>query len=187
MEVVEAKIVKRAQKGDTLAFVELVELYKDKIYNVCYRMLGNPHDAEEAAQETFLRAYANLNKYNSYHKFSTWIYRIASNGCIDRLRRKKQETSLDAPLADDEAVDFYSILPSQDPLPEELVVRKETHLMLQEAIEKLPSAYRAVIVLKYIEDLSLQEIADILSLPVATVKTRLHRGREALRVSMVSR
>lgn len=186
MEQLEAKIVKRAQKGDALAFAELVELYKDKIYNLSYRMLGNAHDAEEAAQETFLRVYANLKKYDSRHKFSTWIYRVGTNGCIDRLRKKKFDASLDAPLdAEEEGADLYSILPSKAQTPDELIVHKETRMLLQEAIEQLPAAYRAVIVLKYIEDLSLQEMADILSLPVSTIKTRLHRGREALRAYLL--
>lgn len=181
MDLLEARIVKRAQKGDRMAFAELVELYKDKLYNLSYRMLGNPHDAEEMTQEVFLRVYANLKKYDFRHKFSTWIFRIATNCCIDRLRKKKADRSLDVPLDGEEDGDMYTVVPSRDALPDERIVAREKRLELQAAIERLPSAYRAVIVLKYMEDLSLQEIADILSVPVSTVKIRLHRGREALR------
>lgn len=187
MEQIEAKIVKRVQLGDAMAFAELVELYKDKIYNLSYRMLGNAHDAEEAAQETFLRVYANIKKYDARHKFSTWIYRIGTNCSIDRLRKKKFDASLDAPLDQEEdGADLYSIVPNRDRAPDELIVHKETRLLLQEAIERLPNTYRAVIVLKYIEDLSLQEISEILELPVSTIKTRLHRGREALRSCLLA-
>jgi RNA polymerase sigma-70 factor (ECF subfamily) len=184
MDLLEANIVKRAQKGDQIAFAELVELYKDKLYNLSFRMLGNPHDAEEMAQEAFLRAYANLKKYDSRRKFSTWLYRIATNCCIDRLRKKKAAYSLDSPLDEEEGSDLYAVIPSQETLVEEKVVKRESRLELQGAIEQLPPAYRAVVILKYIEDLSLQEISEVLSVPVATVKTRLHRGREALRSYM---
>ncbi|GAX88412.1 RNA polymerase sigma factor SigW [Effusibacillus lacus] len=184
MDLLEAKIVTRAQKGDRIAFAELVELYKDKLYNLSYRMLGNPHDAEEMTQEAFLKAYANLKKYDSRHKFSTWIYRIATNCCIDRLRKKKADYSLDAPLDSDDGGDMYSVLSSGDS-PEFHVIAREQRFELQSAIEQLPPSYRAVVILKYIEDLSMQEIADILALPVSTVKTRLHRGREALRTYMI--
>lgn len=186
MDLVEARILKRAKKGDRLAFAELVELYKDKLYNLAYRMLGNPHDAEEAIQEAFMKVYANLARYDDRHKFSTWIFRIASNCCIDRLRKKRGSYSLDASLDDDDSNDLYAILPNPDLLPEEQITKLETSKELQSAIDQLPPTYRAVIVLKYIEDLSLQEISNILAVPVPTVKTRLHRGREALRNYMIS-
>jgi RNA polymerase sigma-70 factor, ECF subfamily len=181
MELLEYRIVKRAQKGDRLAFGELVELYKDKLFNLGYRMLGNPQEAEDVAQEAFLRAYANLQKYNANHKFSTWIYRIATNLCIDRIRKKKPDYSLDAEVDGIEGGDMYSRLASTGQTPEEEVVRTETQREVQAAIDELPENYRAAVILKYIHDLSLQEIADILEVPVSTVKTRIHRGREALR------
>lgn len=184
MDLLEANIVNRAIKGDRIAFAELVELYKDKLYNLSYRLLGNPHDAEEVTQEAFLRAYANLKKYDSRHKFSTWLYRIATNCGIDRLRKKKADYSLDAPIDEEDGADMYSMIPNKDESLEQRVASRETRLELQAAIEQLPPSYRTVIVLKYIEDLSLQEISEVLSIPVSTVKTRLHRGREALRTYM---
>lgn len=181
MELLEIRIVKRAQKGDRLAFAELVELYKDKLYNLGYRMLGNPQEAEDVAQETLLRAYANLHKYNASHKFSTWIYRIATNLCIDRMRKKKADYSLDAEVDGVEGGTMYTRLASPDRTPEEELVRTETQREVQAAIESLPENYRAAVILKYLHDMSLQEIADILEVPVSTIKTRIHRGREALR------
>lgn len=189
MELVESRIVKRAQKGDRLAFAELVELYKDKLYNLGYRMMGNPTEAEDVAQETFLRAYANLSTYNASHKFSTWIYRIATNLCIDRMRKKKADFSLDAELdngGEEGGSTLYGRIAAPDRSPEEDVVRLETQEEVQRAIEALPENYRSAVILKYLHDLSLQEIADILEVPVTTVKTRIHRGREALRAVLQS-
>ncbi|ARU60402.1 RNA polymerase sigma factor SigW [Tumebacillus avium] len=184
MELIEQRIVKRAQKGDRLAFAELVELYKDKLYNLGYRMLGNPQEAEDIAQEAFLRAYANLNKYNANHKFSTWIYRIATNLCIDRIRKKKADYSLDAEVDGIEGGDMYSRLKSPGDTPEQAAVRNEARQEVQDAIEALPDNYRTAVILKYLHDLSLQEISEILEVPVSTVKTRIHRGREALRAGL---
>lgn len=184
MELIEQRIVKRAQKGDRLAFAELVELYKDKLYNLGYRMLGNPQEAEDIAQEAFLRAYANLNKYNANHKFSTWIYRIATNLCIDRIRKKKADYSLDAEVDGIEGGDMYSRLKSSGDTPEQAAVRNEARQEVQDAIEALPDNYRTAVILKYLHDLSLQEISEILEVPVSTVKTRIHRGREALRAGL---
>jgi RNA polymerase sigma-70 factor (ECF subfamily) len=184
MDLIEYRIVKRAKKGDRLAFAELVELYKDKLYNLSYRMTGNPQEAEDVAQEAFLKAYANLEKYDPKHKFSTWIYRIATNLCIDRMRKKKPDYSLDAEVDGIEGGDMYSRLPSSELTPEEEVVRAEMQSEVQQAIANLPENYRAAVILKYMHDMSLQEIADILEVPVSTVKTRIHRGREALRMSL---
>lgn len=184
MELLEHRIVKRAQKGDRLAFAELVELYKDKLYNLGYRMLGNPQEAEDVAQEAFLRAFSHLSSYNANHKFSTWIYRIATNLCIDRMRKKKADYSLDAEVEGLEDSDLYSRIAAPGLTPEEEAVRTETQEEIQRAIEALPENYRAAVVLKYLHDMSLQEIADILDVPVSTVKTRIHRGREALRIGL---
>ncbi|MGB8954010.1 MAG: RNA polymerase sigma factor SigW [Tumebacillaceae bacterium] len=184
MELLEYRVVKRAQKGDRMAFAELVELYKDKLYNLAYRMMGNAQEAEDVAQEAFLRAYKNLDSYNAKHKFSTWIYRIATNLCIDKMRKKKPDYSLDAAVDGIEGADMYTRIASSERTPEEEYVRAETQTEVQAAIESLPDNYRAAVVLKYMHDMSLQEIAEVLEVPVSTVKTRIHRGREALRASL---
>ncbi|HEU4965217.1 MAG TPA: RNA polymerase sigma factor SigW [Bacilli bacterium] len=186
MELLELRIVKRAQKGDRMAFGELVELYKDKLYNLGYRMLGNPQEAEDAAQEAFLRAYKNIHKYDPKHKFSTWIYRIATNLCIDKLRKKKADYSLDAELDGAEGNDMYARLAAPTETPEVETVREEMRAEVQQAIDNLPESYRAAVILKYLHDMSLQEISEVLEIPVSTVKTRVHRGREALRKELRS-
>ncbi len=184
MEFVEKRLVKRAKRGDREAFVELIEIYKDKIFQLAFRMVGNRHEAEDIAQETFLRVYANLQSYDESYKFSTWIYRIATNLCIDRGRKKKPDFSLDEETEGTEGLDWYSRLPAKDKTPEEKLMTQEVQETVQEALSKLAPKYRAVMVLRYIEDLTLQEISDALQLPITTIKTRIHRGREALRAKL---
>jgi RNA polymerase sigma-70 factor (ECF subfamily) len=155
-------------KGDQSAYGEIVEIYKDKVFQLCYRILGNRHEAEDMAQEAFIRAYVNISSFNIDLKFSTWLYRIATNLCIDRIRKKKPDYYLDAEVSGTDGLTMYSQIASDTTLPED-------------EITKLPEKYRSVIVLKYIEELSLNEISEILDIPLGTVKTRIHRGREALR------
>ena len=181
MEDIIRKRIKQVLKGDQNAFGEIVELYKDKVFQICFRMVGNAHEAEDLAQEAFVRAYTNINSFNQNLKFSTWLYRIATNLCIDRLRKKKPDYYLDAEIAGTEGLTMYSQVPSKTVLPEDEVVNLEIQQQIQQEISKLPEKYRSVIVLKYIEELSLNEISNILEIPLGTVKTRIHRGREALR------
>ncbi|WHX67276.1 RNA polymerase sigma factor SigW [Peribacillus frigoritolerans] len=173
--------INQVLKGDHNAFGEIVEIYKDKVYQICFRMLGNRQEAEDLAQEAFVRAYVNIRSFNITMKFSTWLYRIATNLCIDRLRKKKPDYYLDAEVAGTEGLNMYSQIASDMAKPEEEVESLELQETIQVEIMKLPEKYRSVIVLKYIEELSLKEISEILDLPVGTVKTRIHRGREALR------
>jgi len=178
---VEARLAKLARNGDRNAFEELVELYKDKIFHLAYRMLSNKQEAEDAVQETFLRVYTNLHRYDENQKFSTWIFRIGTNLCIDKLRRRKNTYSLDAELPDGEGNDFYAMLPSDEDTPEKQIIVSETQELIRKAIGSLPEKYKSVVILRYLHDMSLQEIGDVLDMPVTTVKTRVHRGREYLR------
>lgn len=177
----EARLAEFARDGDREAFADIVDAYKDKIYQLGYRMLGNAHEAEDIVQETFLKVFANLEKYDPSHKFSTWIYRIGTNLCIDRLRKRKSVYSLDAEVAGGEGSDGYSMLAGKDDTPEDQAMLSETRVQIRNAIEELPEKYRSVVVLRYFHDLSLQEISHILGMPVTTIKTRVHRGREYLR------
>ena len=181
MNFVEARLAKLARNGDRNAFAELVELYKDKIFHLAYRMLNNKQEAEDAVQETFLRVYTNLHRYDENQKFSTWIFRIGTNLCIDKLRRRKQTYSLDAEMTDGEGNDYYAMLPSDEDTPEKQLIVSETQAQIHRAIETLPEKYKSVVILRYLHDMSLQEISDVLDMPVTTIKTRVHRGREYLR------
>jgi RNA polymerase sigma-70 factor, ECF subfamily len=181
MEVLVKKRILQVLKGDQDAYGEIVELYKDKVYQISYRMLGNRHEAEDIAQEAFIRAFINIHSFNIELKFSTWLFRIATNLCIDRIRKKKPDYYLDAEVAGTDGLNMYSQIPSKTDMPEKEIESLELEETIQSEILKLPEKYRTVIVLKYIEELSLIEISKILNLPIGTVKTRIHRGREALR------
>ncbi|EOS58923.1 MULTISPECIES: RNA polymerase sigma factor SigW [Paenibacillus] len=181
VEHFDARLVKLARKGDQGAFAELVDLYKDKLYHLGYRMLSNRHEAEDVVQETFLRVHKNWNRYDDKQKFSTWIYRIATNLCIDRLRKRKPSYYLDAEMNDQDGLDGYTLIPGDERTPETEYLLSETQQTIHQAIEGLPAKYKSVIVLRYLQELSLQEISEVLDMPVTTVKTRVHRGREFLR------
>ncbi|MBM7644492.1 RNA polymerase sigma-70 factor (ECF subfamily) [Scopulibacillus daqui] len=175
------RLIKKIKKGDQAAFEEIVNLYKNQVYNICYRMVGLPHEAEDLAQETFLRAYTHIDQFKSDKTFSTWLYRIATNLSIDYLRKKRPSTYLDADIPGTEGFTMYMHVPSDERLPEDRLIENEKQKIIHYEINQLPPKYRSVIVLKYLQDLSLKEISNILNLPETTVKTRVHRAREALR------
>lgn len=177
----EARLVALACEGNRGAFAELVDLYKSRIFHLAYRMLGNRQEAEDVVQDTFLRMYEHLSSFDRSRKFSTWLYRIATNLCIDRLRRRRSVYSLDADMTEGDNMDGYSVLRSDAPGPEEALVLTERQRMVLEAIDALPDKYKTAVALRYYQDLSLQEISEIMQIPVSTVKTRIHRGREYLR------
>jgi RNA polymerase sigma-70 factor, ECF subfamily len=181
MEALIKKRIKQVIKGDQDAFADIVEIYSNSIFQLGYRMLGNRHEAEDIAQEAFIRAYVNIKTFNQDLKFSTWLFRIATNLCIDRIRKKKPDYYLDAEVSGTDGLTMYSQLSSNSPLPENELESLELQEAVQKEILKLPEKYRSVIVLKYMEELSLNEISEILDMPLGTVKTRIHRGREALR------
>lgn len=146
------------------------------MYNLCYRMLGERSEAEDAAQEAFLRAYLNLTRYDPARSFKTWLLSIASNYCIDRLRRRRlQWMSLD-----DEPVADRLSLHSDDPEPEPATLNKEQSAAIQVLLNDLSPDYRAVVVLRYWYDYSYAEIADIMDTTESAVKSRLFRARQAL-------
>jgi RNA polymerase sigma-70 factor, ECF subfamily len=181
MEAIIKKRILQVLKGDQDAYGEIVEIYKDKVFQLCYRMLGNRHESEDIAQEAFIRAFINIHSFNIDLKFSTWLYRIATNLCIDRIRKKKPDFFLDAEVSGTDGLTMYSQIPSKADMPEKELESLELEETIQREIMKLPDKYRSVIVLKYIDELSLNEISELLNLPIGTVKTRIHRGREALR------
>ncbi|WEG12616.1 RNA polymerase sigma factor SigW [Pullulanibacillus sp. KACC 23026] len=179
------EIIMDLRKGNQEAFRELVDLYKRQVYAICLRLVHLPTEAEDLAQEAFLRAYSNIDSYDIDKKFSTWLYRIATNISIDYLRKRRPSVYLDAEVPGTEGVTLQSQLSAEDLSPDEEAVKSEERQDLYNAIESLPVKYRSAIILKYVDDLSLNEISEILELPVATVKTHIHRGREALRKRLV--
>lgn len=168
----------QAQQGSDEAFTQLVEAYQTPVYNLCYRMLGEAEDAEDAAQETFLRAYQNLRRYDASRSFGTWILSIAAHYCIDRLRKKKFSLfSLDVENEDGAP---YEVPDPASPDPEAESVKREERDRLHVLLQKLDPTDRAAIIMRYWYDFSEAEIAQSLKLTVSAVKSRLHRSRRAL-------
>ncbi|MDW8327906.1 MAG: sigma-70 family RNA polymerase sigma factor [Anaerolineales bacterium] len=174
--------ITRARAGDETAFSPLVERYQAAVYNLCYRMLGEPHEAEDAAQETFLRAYAQLRRYDPARSFKTWLLSIAGHHCIDRLRKRRQ-TWLS--IEDDE-LPPHPNLREPNPGPEELIVRREQSAAIQKHLACLAPPDRQVIVMRYWYDLSYEEIAQATGTTVSAVKSRLHRARGHLAERLTS-
>lgn len=168
--------VNAAIAGDQNAFAELVYTFQDAVYNLCYRMLGEASEAEDASQEVFLRAYMKLQSFDQARPFKTWLLSIASNHCIDRLRKRRlMYLSLD-----DEPMAAALALSSPDPQPEEATLRSERSQQIQRLLNGLSPDYRAAVILRYWYDYSYAEIADIMETTESAIKSRLFRAREML-------
>lgn len=163
-----------ARGGDRKAFGRLVEAYQRPVFNLTYRMLGNAEEAEDAAQEAFLRAYARLHQYDPNHKFSTWMFSIANHHCIDRLRKRR------ATLVPIEDTPLVYTLESETNRPEEQLLAQEQSEQIQRLIDELEPEYRTPLVLRYWHEYSYQEIADMMEISLAAVKSRLFRARQKL-------
>ena len=168
--------VESAKQGDQEAFAELVYLFQDPLYNLCYRMLGESGEAEDAAQEAFLRVYNNLHRYDTTRSFKTWLLSIASNHCIDRLRKRRMHfVSLD-----DEPIAAALALRSKDPLPEETLMQGERSAYIQKLLQMLEPHYRLAVIYRYWYGYSYAEIASETGMTVSAVKSLLHRARRKL-------
>ena len=168
----------QAQQGSDEAFTRLVEEHQTHVYNLCYRMLGEPEAAEDAAQESFLRAYQNLHRYDNGRSFATWLLSIAAHYCIDRLRRRKLSVfSLDEENDDGTT---YEVADPGSPDPEAESVKREDRDRLHVLLKNLDETDRAAVIMRYWYDCSEVEIAESLKLTVSAVKSRLHRSRRAL-------
>lgn len=185
MSVTESELVLAAQGGDQGAFGKLVEQNQGKIYSLCYRMTGNPDDAADLTQEAFLNAWRGLSKFGGQAAFSTWLYRLASNACIDFLRREKRRSALSMTLEDGDDEERQADLPDQRWSPERELERKEARQALQEGLAALSPEHREVLLLRETEGLSYQEIAQALGLEEGTVKSRIARARMALKEFLV--
>jgi len=169
----ESEWLRKAQRGDQAAFACLIEVYQTPVYNLCYRMLSSANDAEDAAQETFLRAYQGLSRYDNRRSFSTWLLSIAAHYCIDQIRRRRFTVMSFEELP-------YFDPPDLGPGPERSLVAKEKQQQVQALLESLNPQDRAAVVMRYWYDFSYEEIGESLSLTISAVKSRLHRARREL-------
>lgn len=173
----EEKLIARAAKGDASAFNELLGTHEKKMYAVCLRMCGNHEDAQDCLQEAMLRVYRAISGFRGQSSFSTWLYRVTMNTCLDELRKKKNRptTSLDSLLD-------AGWSPSNDlDTPERHAMASEKRRAIQQVISELPEDMRSAIVLRDLQGFTYDEISQMLSINVGTIKSRISRGREKLR------
>ena len=179
------QLVQQAAAGDTAAFETLVERYQQQVYHLALRMVNNEADAQDLAQEAFIRAWRSLGSFQFTSQFSTWLYRLTSNICIDflRVQKRRKVVSLTM-LRDDE--DSQWDLPDDDPLPEQQMIVREEHEALERAFAALDPEFRQILTLRIINGCSYQEISQILDIAEGTVKSRISRAREQLRKKMAA-
>lgn len=173
------ELVLRALKGDEKAFARLLARYKDAIYFMLLKMVNNRSDAEDLTLEAFGKAFKNLHQYSPTYAFSTWLFKIASNNCIDFLRKRKGMFVSIENNEQPENSDQIKI-PSKEPNPEEKLIRMQKAILLRKVVRRLKPRYQTLVELRYFNEFSYEEIAKELNLPLGTVKAQLFRAREML-------
>ncbi|MBL1280928.1 MAG: sigma-70 family RNA polymerase sigma factor [Fluviicola sp.] len=173
--------VQAAIKGDQSAYASLMERYRESIYYMMLKMVSNTDDADDLTIEAFGKAFKRLEQYSPNYAFSTWLYKIASNNCIDFIRKKRiKVTSMDSGIKTDDGETLYFDARSNTRDPEETVIHKQKMLHMRELVSKLKPRYRLLVEKRYFEELSYEEISKELNLPLGTVKAQLFRARDFL-------
>ncbi|MDA3867183.1 MAG: sigma-70 family RNA polymerase sigma factor [Salinivirgaceae bacterium] len=179
-------LVDRAKAGDELAFAALLKRYKDSIYYLLLKMVNNPADADDLTIEAFGKAFRNINKYSPSYAFSTWLFKIASNNCIDFIRKNKgreysfQANSEDISQTESNGTSAHIQIESSHPKPDELMIMREKSDALKAVVKELKPRYKRLVELRYFKEFSYEEIAKELNIPLGTVKAQLFRARELL-------
>ncbi|MBQ9991797.1 MAG: sigma-70 family RNA polymerase sigma factor [Firmicutes bacterium] len=183
----EALLIERCKEGDDEAFSLLIDRYQQKVYNTAFRMMGNYHDASDCAQEVFLRIFRSIRSFRGESSFSTWVYHITVNVCKDELRSRQRhiEDSIDEMLQTPDG-ERHKEIASDSPEPSEVYERTEMMERLQELINELEPNYRMILLMREHDEMSYQEIADMLGLSIGTVKSRINRARIALRKKIIA-
>ena len=175
-------LVKNAiENGDQKAYAELMSRYKDSIYFMLLKMVNNRDDADDLTIEAFGKAFKNIKQYTPDYAFSTWLFKIATNNCIDFIRKKRKQTfSIDKGIETDDGGELNVDIKSSQPDPEENMMKKQKVIMMRDVVERLKPRYRKLVELRYFQERSYEEIAEELDLPLGTVKAQLFRAREFL-------
>ena len=175
-------LVKAALAGDQRAYAELLGRYRDAVFFLLLKMVHSKDDAEDLTMEAFGKAFKKLDQYTPEFAFSTWLFKIATNNCIDFLRRKKNKNtvSIDKPIEQEEGNDLTRSLKADDLDPEEVMLNKQKSEMLHLIVDKLKPRYKQLVELRYFEELAYEEISQKLNLPLGTVKAQLFRARDLL-------
>jgi RNA polymerase sigma-70 factor (ECF subfamily) len=176
----DSRLIEEALRGDDRAYKKLMAKYHDAIHNFIHRMVHDREQVEDLTQEAFIKAFSSLRNFNEEFAFSTWLYKIATNNCIDYIRKKKlQMYSIDKPIESRDS-DFTFELPDESYEADQELISDQRSVMLRRAIDRLPEKYRRVIYLRHVEEKSYEEIAAQLKLPIGTVKAHIFRAREIL-------
>jgi RNA polymerase sigma factor (sigma-70 family) len=179
-------LIKKALEGNERAYKTLLERHKDAVFHIIVKIVRSQEEARDLVQETFMKAFSSLASYNFQYRFTTWLYKIAANNCIDFLRKKRLDAlSLDQPVVTKDGEVTFE-LPDWTYSPEADLASKQKSLSIDQAIDSLPEKYREVIVFRHKQDKSYEEIAQILGIPVGTVKARIFRARELLKKKLKS-
>ncbi|MEM0998915.1 MAG: sigma-70 family RNA polymerase sigma factor [Bacteroidota bacterium] len=175
------ELVKRAKKNDPKAYEKLLSKYRKSVYYMLLKMVNNSDDAEDLTQEAFAKAFNSLHKFDSKYAFSTWLFRIATNNCIDFIRKKRIQTvSIDNPYENDDGDSMTFDIRDPNLNPNEVMLKKQRKEYLKMAVSNLPAKYKRLVELRYFQELSYEEVAKELELPLGTVKAQLFRARELL-------
>lgn len=174
-------LIKEAISGNRMSFAVLINRYKNKIFNLCYRMTGNYQDAEDISQEAFLRAWSGLNKFRIAQKFQNWLFTIAINLCRNKLKRDKiiKFISIDKKIYTEDDEILFEIA-DKNPTIEEMLLREEEKKRINYLVHSLPDRYRPTFLLRYVEGLSYKEISEIMGLPIGTVEVQLFRAKKII-------
>ncbi len=180
------ELIQLALQGNEKGYEKLLNKYRNLVFTIMLKMVRNPQEAEDLTQEAFMKAFNSLASFNDEFAFSTWLMKIASNNCIDFLRKRKLRTySINEPIQyKDEKIEID--IPDAEPTPEKSLLQNERKRMIEEAIDQLPERYRYVILLRHKEEKSYEEISEILNLPLGTVKAQIFRAREILNKKLKS-
>jgi len=175
------ELVEKAKQGNQQAYAQLLGSYRDAIYFMLLKMVNNPSDAEDLTIEAFGKAFKNIDQYTPSYAFSTWLFKIATNNCIDFIRKKRgSHLSLDQTIDNEDGLSPSAILQSDHPDPEANMINQQKIMRLREVVNKLKPRYRNLIELRYFKEYSYEEISEELELPIGTVKAQLFRARELL-------
>ncbi|MTI81906.1 MAG: sigma-70 family RNA polymerase sigma factor [Firmicutes bacterium] len=178
LPVTDELLVKKAQQGNLVAYGELVERYQHHVYSLGYKLLKSPHEAQDAAQEIFIRTHKALPTFKGQSKFSTWLYRIATNHCLDTLRRNQREQNKNVDWNNNNNQISTSDAGSQ---PEEALLNKEKQQAVKRSLDALPDKYRLPLILHHYQELSYRQTAEVLEIGEAAVATRIHRAKQMLK------
>ena len=175
------ELIEKILKGKTELYEEIIKRYQNKVYSTVYSYVRDSEEAKDLTQEIFIKIYNNLSNFKNMSRFSTYLYRVAVNCCIDWTRKKRLKTVSVMFYQEDSEIEIYEYITDLSCNPEQLLLKQENISIIRKEINKLPEIYRTVMIMFYFQDFSPQEIADILEIPRKTVDTRLYRARNMLR------